>query len=495
MKILKPLIIVLVLVLALPTHAQKKKENILLNRDFWGTQPSIALVKAKIKEGNNPSEANKGNFDPVVYAILQDAPTATINYLLTQKGNDVNKLTHDGRTYLFWAAYKGNSTMVEQLLRLGAKTDLTDDKGSTVIHFAASAGQQNIEVYELILKENSELVHRTNPDGANALLLAAPSDPDFKLTSYFLSKGLSIKSTDNDGNGIFNYAVKKGQIDLLKMLVDKGLTGTDQAFIMAANGARGTTNGVEVYTFLESVGLNPKVIDKEGVSPLHIVAARGKDLKVIEYLMGKGLEVSTPDHKGNTAFMNAAENNNLELVKTLAQHLNAVNMTNKKGQSALTLAVAGNSPEVVAYLIDKGFKTDIVDVDGNNLVAYAIGSYSARNKAAFSKKLEILKSNSADVTAVQKNGNTWFHLAVEQNSLDLLKLAVDMNQDINAKNSEGNTALHIAALKAKDTTILKFLVDQGAKKNLVTDFEETAYDLAKENELLSDRNISIEFLK
>ena len=100
-----------------------------------------------------------------------------------------------------------------------------------------------------------------------------------------------------------------------------------------------------------------------------------------------------------------------------------------------------------------------------------------------------------DLTATQKNGNTWFHLAAEKNSLELLKIALEMKQDINAKNNEGNTALHLAALKAKDDNVLKFLLENGAKKDIVTDFEESAYDLAKENELLAKNNVSVEFLK
>ena len=315
------------------------------------------------------------------------------------------------------------------------------------------------------------------------------------MVSYFQSKGLDINSVDSEGNGIFNYVTKKGQIESLNALLKQGIRGTDQAFIFAANGARGAANGIEVYKYLESVGLNPNVYDKEGVSPLHILAARSKDEEVIDFLIAKGLVVSTKDHKGNNALMHAASKNSVEIVKLLAENLKTYNDTNKKGQSALTLAVGGNTSDVVEFLINKGSKTTIVDNEGNNLIYYLIDSYSTRNKEVFSKKMALLKANKVNLAQVQKNGNNWFHLAAEKNSLDLLKLALNMNQDINAKNSEGNTALHLAALKANDDSVLKFLIENGAKKDIVTDFEESAYDLAQENELLKKNNVSIEFLK
>ena len=87
---------------------QAQTKNIFFERSFWQEKPTIQLVEEKIKEGNSATALNPNGFDAVTYATLASAPNKVIKYLLTKKGNDVNKITHDKRTYVFWAAYKNN---------------------------------------------------------------------------------------------------------------------------------------------------------------------------------------------------------------------------------------------------------------------------------------------------------------------------------------------------------------------------------------------------
>ena len=107
----------------------------------------------------------------------------------------------------------------------------------------------------------------------------------------------------------------------------------------------------------------------------------------------------------------------------------------------------------------------------------------------------MLTSNGLVVNLPQSNGNTLLHIATKRNDLDLLKRLEDFKIDVNLKNEEGMTALQFAAMKATDINILKYLLDKGADKSVVTEFDETIYDLAKENELLRHENTDINFLK
>ncbi|AUC74524.1 ankyrin repeat domain-containing protein [Olleya sp. Bg11-27] len=487
---MKKIITVCILLLSISVSAQ---DNVFLSRGFWNPTITIDAVKAQIDAGNNPSELNDNNFDPVVYAILQSAPNEVLEYLVSLKGNDVNKLTHDGRTYIFWAAYAGNDKIMEYLISKGAKTDILDDHGLTALNFAANAGQTNTKVYDICIANGADLKNDVNHDGANALLLAAPND--IRLTGYFIYKGLSDKSVDNNGNGIFNYVAKTGNLELLKGLIKEGKKGTDQAFIFASQGTRGKTNGLEVYNYLESVGLNPKTKTAEGITPLHNVASRNKDLEVINYFIEKGNAVNDADKNGNTPFLNAARGNDVKIVTALLEQVKAIDYTNKKGQSALMLAIQNNSHEVVKLLLAKGAKTANVDSNGNNLAYYLIESYTPRDETNFKNKLQLLESNGFDFTTPQNNGNTLLHVALDKNDIDFLKQINQFEVDVNTVNKEGYTALHLAAMKGTNTTIIRYLLSIGADKTIKTSFDESVFDLASENEILMSNQVALDFLK
>ncbi len=489
------------LFLFVTTMTTAQNGNVFLDKAYWKSNPTITDIEQKMSQGNDISELNPFAFDAVSLALIEKVDNATIKYLLTKKGNNVNKLTHDGRTYIFWAAYKGNLEIMKHLVDNGAKTDIIDDHGYSLMNFAAITGQLNTDLYDFCIANGANLVKETNHDGANALLLAAPFYKDLKLIDYFVSKGITIDSVDDNGNGLFNYATKNGNIDLLKALVSKGVpfdvrtNDASNAMIFASQGTRRHVNTLEVFKYLESLGINPNVTTTKGVTPLHALAYKSKDLTLFDYFISKGVNVNQANEDGNTAFSNAAYANDLSVVKHLFKHVKDIDAANKEGKTALTNAIYRNTVDVVDFLVENNANVSIKDKEGNTLLYYALKAFKSNAPEDFNRKLDMLLKNGLDSKTTQAKGNTLFHLALDNDSLDLLKRVYDLGGDVNTKNNDGISPLHKAAMKAKDESILKYLISIGANKAMKTDFEESAYDLAKENELLKEYNINIDFLK
>lgn len=472
-------------------------QNSLLNSDFWKKSPDVALVKSEIQKGNSPSEANRGNHDVVSIAINNNAPLETILYLLDQPGNSVDKITHDGRLYIHWAASRGNVELLKILIDRGSDIFRTDDKGALPISFAASNGQKNIEIYELLFDAGNDPKQKFQK-GANLLLLSIAHDKDLTLANYFTSKGLSLNSTDDIGATAFDYAAQRGDVEFLQTLVDKGVKPTNKSLIFASQGARGFANTLETYQFLvDKLNINPKAKGDNGENVLHNLVKKQNQEEIIIYFIEKGVDLNDVDKNGVTAFMQATTTGNVDLVESLLPYVNDINQIDHKGMSALAHAVYNGSTDVVSLLIKNNADVQTIDESGNNLAYYLIQSYKpARSgqKNEFFDKMNILKLAGVKFNALQQDKNTLYHFAVSKNDINLLKSLDAFPIDINALNEDGMSALHRAALVATDDTILKYLLDKGAAKDLRTEFDETAFDLANENESLLENKISLEFL-
>ena len=490
-------VLCVVIFFTITLHAQSS--NVFLQSDFWRGEPTLDLIKQKIEEGNDPLEFNSRKFNGVVNAINNGASLESVKYLIELEGHDLAELTHDGRTYIHWAALRGRTDLVKYLMTQDIKKDVVDDHGYSVLNFAANGGRTEKDLYEFLLANGSSVLEE-NHHGASTILLLTPTLDNFEMVDYLLSKGASLEAKDDDGSGLFYYTARRGNIAMMDMLIEKGLDYKGfnnigaNAMIAAAQGGR-RANGLEVFKYLEDKGVQVNVTTSDSTTPLTAIAGRSNDPEVIKYFMAKGVDINQANKEGNTPLMMAASRGDLKIVEFIEMNSNTLNAVNTQGQSALTKAVEANSATVVKYLIEKGAQSDIVDADGNTLAYYLLQSYNPRNVEDFESKIEILQSQGVDLGKKQANGNTLLHLAAEENNQYLVEKMLALGVDVNAANEEGTTPLQIAAMKADDEKILKVLLAAGADKKVKTIFDESVYALASENELLSANNVNIDFLK
>lgn len=511
---MKRIFIAASLFFALQVSAQ---DAALVTRGFWEAKPNVETVKAQLaKEKFNFQEVTTGD-DPLSLAISNDADIAVIKFLAAQPDVDFKRGIHEGRTYLHAAASKGNAAAVDCLLKSGSDMNYSDAHDQTALTYAAFMGKVTLPVMEAFVQNGFDVKSIFEKKAsANILLLAAPADSDLAITDYLLSKGVSLQYTDENGSTVVDYAARLGNIAIVKGLLQKGAKQSNNALFMAAQGPFRSANTIAIFQYLvDDLKIDPRATNKAGQNVLHLIVTKQNQEDIITYFFNKGVDINQVDNDGNTPFIGAAGVKNVEIITNMLPKVKNINAVNSKGESALTNAVKSSNVEVVTLLLKNGADVHVVDAAGHNLVYTLIDAYrGAGGRGGFggrggnqqvaaqtspaddlAAKLQVLKESGLDLTGPFSDGSTLYHLAITKNDIALLKKISSLGVDINAKNEEGLTVLHKAAMFAKNDEILRYLLSAGAQKDIKTSFGETAYDLAGENELLEQENISVDFLK
>lgn len=472
----------------LVAFAQEKVDNLFLDRDFLKTKPSVEVVKQKIAEGHDPTEKDLFGFDAVSYGILDEIPNETLKYLLTLEGNPVTKPTHGDLPYLLWAAYRGNTEIVKHLLELGSDIHFASSRGTNILLMSGIGGQEDIELYKLMFSNGVD-PNYTSDSKLNILLALARSDAkDENLYQYLIEKGLDWHSQDEEGNGFFHYSAMAGNVENMKMALREGVdfkvmnANGENAMFYATYGRRRREVKLETFMFMDSLGLDADIVNWEGQTPLHY-AVRNGNTEVIDFFLDRGVNINQIDKNGNTAFMNSIFGD-VENVEKLVPLVDDINRINHKGQSALSRTVIYSLKDAFNHLVDQGADLAVIDENGDDLISLAFQNYSDRRKESFEQILTVITDKGMVAQKSYASGNTLIHFAIEKNSAFLVEKALEMNANPNFKNELGLTALHLAAMKATDSEIIDMLLNFGADKRILTDFEESPHDLASENEIL-----------
>ena len=479
--------------------SQDNQNNIFLDREFWKSKPTIELVKAKINEGNDPAEQDDFGFDAVSYAIIDNSSVETIKFLLTLDGNPITKKTHGNITYLLWSAYKGNVPLIKYLIELGSDIEFTTARGTNILLMSGFGGQQDTLLYDYFLSKGVN-INSNNSSKMNILLALAGSDAKDKNTfDYLINKGLDWHYKDDENNGFFHYAARAGNIENMKLALKENIdynlcnSNGENAMFFASYGRKRSEIILKTLTFLDSLGLKVNVVNNKEETPLHHAVKRG-NAEVIEFFLNHGIDVNKIDENGNTAFTNSVFGK-LENMQILYPLINDINLKNNDGHSALSKSVIYAKKDAFNFLTKNGANLNIEDKNKDDLISLAFKNHIDRKDEDYEYIINNLVEMGVTAKPNYSEGNSLLHYAVEKNSKFLVKKALELNVDPNYKNQLGLTSLHLAAMKATNSFITEILIEAGADKNILTDFGESPYDLASENEILISNKTDITHLQ
>ena len=183
---------------------------------------------------------------------------------------------------------------------------------------------------------------------------------------------------------------------------------------------------------------NVNLAAPDGRTALMLAAAAAR-ADLARGLLVAGADVNAVNAKGGTALMYAATQGDPETVNVLLTHGATVNVRAENGWTAVTLASATGHAAVVRQLLEAGADANIADIYGWTPLMRAVDS--DRNEVV----RVLLKDKSVRVNARDDQGETALHHAAAGGSLEIARLLLANGADPRAKDAAGRTPAAVAA--------------------------------------------------
>lgn len=328
-----------------------------------------------------------------------------------------------------------------------------------------------------------------------ALLVAAGADPNaldpqyppllvmvayagnIELAEYLVAQGADLKLEIEPGKplDLLHQAAAGGQLEMLRWLTAHGVDDVEQLGTGGSTplAAACSTGQLEIVRWLHEQGasLTPRTPDDKPMGLLPLAAYSGNN-ELSRWLMGQGLDVNQPDPAGRTALHYACLRGDVELVELLVEAGGRVDVVDDTGTTLLHTLVFSGSVELVPWLVERGADIDAVDEQfGVSALGLSLYVYNPRIT-------EELLAQGASVDLITPEGETYLHLAAQQEHAELTEMMLAAGAEVNAAGPEGMTPLHYA-VRAVAKSPVPLLLEAGADPLAADDNGQTPRDHAE----------------
>jgi len=264
-----------------------------------------------------------------------------------------------------------------------------------------------------------------------------------KLFDFYVSNNNTIcineliALDDSIKNKYFIYALKQKNIPLINQLIN-----SDSIYKCFRK---------DFLTSIKECSSNSFKCIQEVIDNMFKLYLTNKNFECLNLIIDIGISnniANIQDENKDTLLMYAADNNQLNAVKALAQNT-AVNLQNQYGYTALMYAAENGFIDIVKYLINES-NTDIniTSVDENTALIFAADHGHLDIVKLLVEKIRIDKNKNIDAINVQNNeGFTALMYAAYQDNFDIVKILINNGAKINITNKIGKTALTLTNSK------------------------------------------------
>jgi ankyrin repeat protein len=412
-------------------------------------------VAALLKKGARGNVVNKYGASPITEAVR--VANIEMTGMLLEAGADANAANEDGQTALMLTARTGNVALAKLLVQHGADVNKRESyRDQSALMWAAALGHADMVAFlvsqkadltvkakdnEWMTQISSEPRVQYRPTGGLTPLLYAARAGCLACVTAMVQAGANVDRPNPDGMTPMMMALDNGYPKVAQYLLDRGANphtwdwwGRTPLYIaVTMRGGRDSRPGPrppESLAFINAlldagVNANPQLAFKEP-------SRGGRDNRFGDDLLTTGA----------TPLVRAAQTFDNDVVRALLKHGALVDLPTASGVTPF-MAASGIGTRIGSSVLGPGVREDVV--------------------ARSLETMEILRAAGGDVDA---------------RIADVTSLTARIARDNTLTSRQGQTTLFYAADTGR-TQVVKYLLDHGAKVDLLDDTGRTAIDVAK----------------
>jgi ankyrin repeat protein len=312
-----------------------------------------------------------------------------------------------------------------------------DSNSNRDIFFVAVEEGNEDKVRDLVSKDLVNLSHR----GAYPIHTAVKQQHK-GIVQLLLEHGADVNVLDDIDRTALHISCALGAKDISVMLLGSGAfanqrdrNGTSPLHIAVVNHYFDLANDILLF----GGDINFKKVD--GTTMLHDVVNKG-DMDALTFLLTKDPHLNIKDSLGEVPLFKAIKRDDVCAIKLLCQNSKLkLSVWNSFNQNIFHLAAKFNAIDTTRHLIKLlNGKTDEYVNQQDSLKKYTPLHFAVLHP----KILEIMLEVPCDVNAKDQDGNTPLHLALKEKKEDVVKLLINKGSKLDIKNSQGETPKKLA---------------------------------------------------
>ena len=407
-----------------------------------------ARVRALIDARVDVNATQPDGTTPLHWAVDRDRPD--IVQMLIRAGANVKAANRYGATPLWLASVNGNPKTIAMLLEGGADAGSANADGETALMVAARTGKT--DAVNLLLARGADPNAKEGWRGQTALMWAA-AEGHAAVIDLLVGRGADLKMRSNAGFTALLFAAREGRIAAVEALLKAGADMNDSLPVRRRVPQAANQAPAPPPPPLE-VGLNA-----------FLLAAANAHYELAARLLDRGTDPNAAP-QGYTA-------------------LHQVSWVRKAGVSGSNNPAPQGSGTMdsltfVRKLVSKGAQLNARVTKRPSMGVTTLNSIGATPfllaaRTADAPLMKLLAELGADPMLTNEDGSTPLMVAAglgtnapgedpgtEPEVLEAVKVALDLGNDLNAVDKNGETAMHGAAYKHVPS-VVRYLAEKGAK--------------------------------